>query len=94
MRIEWDKIKSDENRRKHGISFEVAQHIFSDPRVVLFVDSMIDGEERWHGIGFLEEVPGVLIVVHTYQSEPEVIRIISARRATRTEKNLYEKANA
>jgi uncharacterized DUF497 family protein len=45
-------------------------------------------------LDLIEEIPGVLVVVHTHQDEPEVVRIVSARRATRKEGKLYEEANA
>lgn len=94
MRVEWDETKNETNREKHGIDFEIAQYVFEDPCIVLFVDGVVDGEERWHGIGLIAEIQGTLLVVHTHRDEPEVVRIISARRATRKERKLYEEANA
>ena len=68
--------------------FETAQLIFHDPMCVAFVERVTDGEERWHAIGSIEEI------VHTYRVEDsdELIRIISARPATRRERRLYAKA--
>ena len=93
MRFEWDPAKAAVNRNKHGIDFETAQFIFEDPCCVSFVDGIVDGEERWHGIGMIEGIV-VLVVVHTYGNYDgeEVIRIISARRATRHERKPYEQA--
>jgi uncharacterized DUF497 family protein len=93
MRIEWDAAKNEANRSKHGIDFETAQLIFDDPGCVMFVERVTRGEERWHAIGSIEGII-VLVVVHTYREEAsqEVIRIISARRASRKERKLYEQA--
>ena len=95
MRIEWDGAKSASNLRKHGIRFETAQLVFEDPFCVTFVERVTDGEERWHAIGWIEDV-GIFVVVHTYLDEDagEVIRIVSARRASRVERKLYAQANA
>ena len=91
MRVAWDNAKNEANRVKHGIEFEDAQMVFDDPFCITFVERVTDGEERWHAIGSVEKII-VLVVVHTYREEnsEEVIRIISARRATRKERRLYE----
>lgn len=93
MRIEWDAAKNESNQAKHRIDFETAQLIFDDPCCVMFVERVVRGEQRWHAIGSIEGII-VLVVVHTYHEEApqEVIRIISARRATRKERKLYEQA--
>jgi uncharacterized DUF497 family protein len=67
--------------------------VFDDPCCVTFVESVTDGEERWHAIGSIEDIV-ILVVVHTYKAEgsDEVIRIISARPATRRERRLYAQA--
>lgn len=89
-RFEWDENKNRTNRAKHGVSFETATQIFEDPNLITRRDRNIEGEQRWHTIGY---AGGVLTVAHTvHESAPdEVIRLISARRATRGEKKLYEK---
>jgi uncharacterized protein len=76
------------------LNFETAQFIFDDPFSVTFVERNELGEERWHGIGTIEGLI-LLLVVHTCrQTEAdEIIRIISARRATRHERKLYETAH-
>jgi uncharacterized DUF497 family protein len=91
MRVEWDKTKNETNQAKHGIDFETAQLIFDDPFCITFVERVTDGEERWHAIGSIEKII-VLVAVHTYRGEnsEEVIRIISARRATPKERKLYD----
>jgi uncharacterized DUF497 family protein len=93
IRFEWHEAKNRSNRKKHGIDFETAQLVFDDPHCVSFVERVNDGEERWHAIGSIENII-VIVVVHTYREEAsdEVIRIISARRATRHERNLYAQA--
>lgn len=87
MRIEWDQKKNEANKRKHGVDFETASLVFDDPFCITFVERVTDGEERWNAIGSIENII-VLIVAHTWSDE--VIRIISARTATRPERKLYE----
>ena len=93
IRFEWHEAKNRSNKRKHAIDFETAQLVFDDPQCVSFVERVSDGEERWHAIGSIENII-VIVVVHTYREEAsdEVIRIISARRATRHERKLYAQA--
>jgi uncharacterized protein len=92
-RFEWDERKSEINRKKHGVDFETGQLVFDDPLFISFISNIVDGQERWSAIGTVEGTI-VLVVVHTYKEEPpdEVIRIISARRATSHERKLYEQA--
>ena len=92
-RFEWHEAKDRSNRKKHGIDFETARLVFNDPHCISFVERVSDGEERWHAIGSIEDII-VIVVVHTYREEAsdEVIRIISARRATRHERDLYAQA--
>jgi uncharacterized protein len=97
IRFEWDPIKARTNHRKHGISFEEAVNVFDDP-YALFEQDRIDnetGELRWQAIGLVEEVV-LLLVAHTVREEgqDELIRLISARRATRKERNRYEQTRA
>jgi uncharacterized protein len=92
VRFEWDPAKSRANGRKHGISFEVARRVFDDPDALADHDRVEGGERRWQTLGM---VGGVLLVLvaHTVRledEEDEVIRIISARRADRKERQRYE----
>jgi len=92
MRFEWDAGKSRSNQKKHaGIDFETASRVFADPNLMLRKDRVIDGEQRWHGIGAVRKA--VLLVVHVYLEEnpngEEVIRIISAREADPRERRIY-----
>jgi uncharacterized DUF497 family protein len=94
MRFEWDDAKARTNRRKHGISFEIARHVFEDPDALMDQDRIEDGELRWQTIGTVDGSL-LLLVAHTVafgDDEPdESIRIISARRADRGERERYEK---
>ena len=91
MRIEWDEKKNRANKDKHGLSFELAQEVFDDPLALSRLDRVEDREERWQTLGMVEGV--VLLVAHTVseESDESVIRIISARKATRREQKRYEK---
>ena len=90
-RFEWDENKNETNRRKHGVSFETAKLVFDDPHCLLVPDRIEAGEQRWHAIGMILKTAVVLTVVHTQRADPsqEIIRIISARRATKQEENDY-----
>jgi uncharacterized DUF497 family protein len=94
VRFEWHEAKNRSNRAKHGIDFETAQLVFDDPHCITFVERVSGSEERWHAIGSIENII-ILVVVHTYRAEnsDQIIRIISARRATRHERSLYAQAN-
>lgn len=91
MRFEWDPEKARANLRKHGVDFEAAQYVWDDPLHVILPDRIIDGEERWHALGMVGAI-AVLVVVHSYPrtDDEAVVRIISARRATRQERMRYE----
>ena len=92
IRWEWDEYKNDENRRKHRISFQIAELVFSDPLAASRHDPF-PTEQRRRTIGEVRNV--VIIVIHT-EPEPDysrgeaVGRIISARKAERRERNAYE----
>ncbi|MGD1091809.1 MAG: BrnT family toxin [Bryobacteraceae bacterium] len=94
VRFEWDPAKNASNAKKHGIDFETARLVFDDPLHVAFIDSIEGGEERWHAIGMIEDII-TITVVHGYRVEgsDEVIRLISARRATSHERNMYAKTD-
>ena len=90
-RYDWDEDKNQSNYVKHGISFQTAILIFDDPNVVSEVERTVDGEERWQSIGVIGEVM-IVLVVHTWkiQGSDEIIRVISARKATPNERKRYE----
>lgn len=95
MRFEfdWDPAKAESNRRKHGVTFEAAMGVFSDPLALSLLDNESgQGEERWVTIG-RNPASNLLLVVHTYMelsAERAAIRIISARRPTRREARQYQ----
>ena len=95
-RFEWDPVKARTNYRKHGIRFEDAMQVFDDP-YALFEQDRADetGEPRWHAIGLAGGVI-VLLVAHSVreEGEDEIVRLISARRATRKERERYEQTRA
>ena len=83
------KRRDEINKKKHGISFEEAQTVFYDEYAVLFDDpDHSDDEDRFLLIGMSRNTR-ILIVSHCYRGEDEVIRIISARKATKTETDYY-----
>ena len=88
--FEWDEDKNKSNRKLHGISFEDAKFVFNDPLKIILPDLYhSDREDRWLAIGL---VGRVLFVVFTERSE-NIIRIISARTATKAEERLYNDQN-
>jgi uncharacterized DUF497 family protein len=93
MRFTWDENKNRANLQKHGISFETAAQVFDDPNAIMRLDASVDHEARWQTIGCVAEGLLVVLVVHTITEDDggEVIRIISARKATARERKLYEK---
>ena len=91
LKFLWDSAKATSNRMKHGVSFEEAQTVFYDPLAETNRDiTHSDEEERYITIGY--SLFGILLVViHT--DAGDTIRIISARRATKTEERRYEEGN-
>jgi len=77
------------------VSFETAQLVFDDPLHLSRLDYEDNGEERWQTIGIVAGAVA-LIVAHTYRQEgdDEIVRIISARKATKQERRHYEKGEA
>jgi uncharacterized protein len=89
LRIEWDPRKAEVNRRKHGVTFEDAQTVFYDERARLIDDpDHSDEEERFVLLGLSSSLR-LLVVVHCYRSDGNLIRIISARKADREEQRFY-----
>ena len=87
--FDWDENKNRINLEKHGITFEEASTVFFDDRAILFDDPehSID-EDRFLLLG-MSETAKVCIVCHRYRESDTVIRIISARQATRKEEERY-----
>ncbi|TXM96893.1 BrnT family toxin [Methylobacterium sp. WL103] len=95
MRFEWDADKTASNLRRHGVRFETAARVFTDPFAITSADRIEDRELRWRIVGMADTIR-VLVVVHTIREateageEIEVVRIISARKADRSERRSYE----
>ena len=88
MNVTWDEAKNLSNQKKHDVSFEEAETVFYDDDSVLFDDPDHSvGEERFLIIG-VTDTEKLCIVSHCYRDE-DVIRIISARKATKHEKQIY-----
>ncbi len=93
MLFEWDEEKDKKNIQVHNISFDVASDIFYDPYCIQKIDTRFDyDEERWQAIGAGVNGVTILLVAYTYRDDEnnEIIRLISARRATTKEKKEYE----
>lgn len=91
IEFEWDRHKAEINQRKHHISFETAALVFADPNAFSQQDRFEKGEYRWQTIGMVNGHL-ILLVAHTVQNSnnTEIIRIISARKATAQERRKYE----
>jgi len=93
MKFEWDTEKEKLNIQKHRITFEQASYVFADPYALSKYDHEHSVEEdRWLLLGrSLNEV--ILVVAHTFKNQDglELVRIISARKATLNERREYER---
>jgi uncharacterized DUF497 family protein len=90
VQFEWDERKNQANIRKHGVSFEEAQTVFFDPLTRVAVDpDHSKTEPRFFAIGHCSK-QRALFVVHCFRANDEVIRIISARKMTPSERKQYE----
>ena len=91
IRFAWDRTKAALNRRKHGVSFEEAQTVFYDEDAIEFFDpDHSDREDRFIMLGLSFKLR-LLVVCHCVREAQSVIRIISARRATRHEAATYRR---
>ena len=89
IRFEWDPRKAKSNKKKHGVSFKEAKSVFFDEQALLLEDPQpLHEEERFFLLGLSVSLR-LLVVVHAVREE-DVIRIISARKATRLETRGYE----
>lgn len=89
MKFEWDENKNRENIEKHGITFSEASTVFYDENAVLFDDpDNSENEDRFLIMGFSQKAR-ICIVSHCYRGHDDVIRIISARKATKRESEAY-----
>jgi len=92
--FKWDEDKANTNLVKHGVSFETAVRVFSDPFQLTEQSRIENGEYRWQTLGMVDGQT-VLFVAHTVcgdDSGAEIIRIISARKADPKERRRYEQS--
>ena len=91
MKFDWNPDKNKSNIKKHGVDFEEAETVFQDEMALeLFDDEHSEDEDRYIIIGISSKTRE-LMVCHCYRNGGNVIRIISARRATKTEIAFYER---
>lgn len=90
IKFEWDAAKAAANRKKHGVSFEEAQTVFYDEFAIQFFDEEDSAvsEDRFLMLGMSAEAR-ILLVCHCERGSGRVIRIISARKATKAERKFY-----
>ena len=91
IKFEWDENKNEINKKKHKISFEEASSVFYDEEALLIDDPEHSQEEERFIILGLSTKANLLVVCHCYRASESVIRIISARKATKTETKQYQK---
>ena len=89
LRFEWDPVKAASNFRKHGVSFDEARTVFEDEEALFMADPdhSVD-EDRWVLLG-MSGAARVLVVVHCERAAGTAVRLISARKADREERDLY-----
>ncbi|MEM7593455.1 MAG: BrnT family toxin [Cyanobacteria bacterium P01_A01_bin.83] len=93
MRFEWDENKNRSNIAKHGIDFEQAKTIFEDPNLLTYEDTRFNyGEVREISIGqlLLTTQQKIIIALVVYTDRDGIIRLISARKASKQERKAYE----
>ena len=89
LKFEWNDNKNKTNIKKHGISFEEASSVFQDEEALIIADyEHSDKEERFILVGFSFKA-NLLVVCHCYRENDSIIRIISARKADKKEKQKY-----
>ena len=91
LRFEWDAKKAVVNKRKHGVSFDEAETVFADDFAILIDDpEHSDKEDRFLLLGLSAKLR-TLVVSHCYRKADDLIRIISARKATQLEREAYNR---
>jgi uncharacterized protein len=90
MRFEWDEGKNRRNQKKHKIRFDTAKLVFDDPHALSDLEREVDGEDRWQTVGVIAGSV-IVVVAYTFRKDAgdEVIRIISARKASPSERRAY-----
>ena len=89
LRFEWDAQKAAANVKKHGVSFDEAKSVFQDERAKLIDDPDHSGDEDRFVLLGLSYTLRLLVVCHCYRSDDNIIRIISARKASAHETKAY-----
>jgi uncharacterized DUF497 family protein len=89
IRFSWDDRKSEANKKKHGVSFDEDKWVFYDKSAIKYFDpDHSDDEDRFLMVGMSQQIR-IIIVCHCFREEDSVIRIISARKATKGEEDVY-----
>jgi uncharacterized DUF497 family protein len=88
IEITWDSVKAKSNRLKNRVFFSDVEPVFYDPNAISFEDRESKGEARYIVIG-LDSLARLVVVAYTYRDS--VIRVISARKASKAEQKVYEK---
>ncbi len=89
INFEWDDPKDQANQRKHGVSFDEARTVFFDEFAIEFYDDPSSAEEERFLMLGMSLRARLLLVCHCVRNDESIIRIISARKATRSESKLY-----
>ena len=89
IQFEWDQPKATANLRKHGVSFEEAQSVFYDEFAIQFYDDEHSKEEERFLLLGMSDTARLLLVCHCEREAGDLIRIISARKATKRESAFY-----
>ena len=89
IQFEWDQPKAAANLRKHGVSFEEAQSVFYDEFAIQFYDDEHSAEEERFLLLGMSDTARLLLVCHCEREAGDLIRIISARKATKRESAFY-----
>lgn len=89
LKFDWDKNKNLSNIKKHNVDFKEAETVFLDEEALIIYDpDHSESEDRYVLIGYSVKA-NMLVVCHCYRENEETIRIISARKATKTEREIY-----
>lgn len=91
MKIEftWDRAKAERNLQKHGVGFETAKRVFSDPHLIVVEDCEFEGEIRYQAIGYAGQRLLTVVFVDRSEEDREIIHIVSARKAQAYEQSTY-----
>ncbi len=92
MRSQWDARKAEANLRSHGVSFAEAVTVLEDDRALTREDPAAYEEQRFVTLG-LSNAANLLVVVYTY-CDPNVVRVISAWKANKRQRDVYEKGRS